>query len=340
MPIARFTLDNGRVLHRGVPVSPPRLRVTELIGEGANGAVYRAFDSTLQREVALKLWFPHKLGKQSDRALQESRKNAFVEHQRVVMVFEFDDRSSVPAMTMQLVPGRSAKQWLETNPPVGDRIQVWKQYCEALSAIYAKDTVHGDPHTGNILLHERAGAGGIDVRLTDMGASVLRADRRTFEQRECDILVETCGRLFPSMQARKYLRPEALDRHWIALRALDAAVRAETAFVRLADLVAKDEHDAYDLRGSVLNVAHLALRMPLFDLVALWHRLAAFDVTESIRREFLAVLFSGIDESGEERKESSWRSTDRFELDEVAARHERWAARWLPRQSATAIEFA
>ena len=93
-----------------------RYEIRELLGEGGMGAVYRAFDTRLEREVALKV---PRLDSATDQAvverfLREGKAAARVRHPHVCPVFDTGEIEGTYFLTMALIEGRSLAQWRKT----------------------------------------------------------------------------------------------------------------------------------------------------------------------------------------------------------------------------------
>ena len=135
-------------------------RLLETIGKGSFGVVYRAWDTKLDSEVALKLL---------DSTLQiptEARSLARVRHPNVVSVYGTDQINGRIGIWMELVKGRTLANHLQTHGQFGAReaAGIGVDLCRALAAVHAADLMHGDVKAHNVM---RA-AGGRTV-LMDFG---------------------------------------------------------------------------------------------------------------------------------------------------------------------------
>ena len=85
----------------------PLHRVVGLIGSGGMGAVYEAWDTRLERRVALKLLHPHLTAdpRDKDRLLREARLAARVEHSGAVRVYAVHEQNGSIAMEMEFLEG-------------------------------------------------------------------------------------------------------------------------------------------------------------------------------------------------------------------------------------------
>ena len=151
------------------------------IGRGAFGTVYRAFDSELHREVALKVLRPVHPGAPFDpeRALDEARRLARVSHPNVVHVFRADRAGDEVGMAMELIAGDTLAALVQQRGPfsASEAALIGMDLCRALAAVHGTDTLHGDVKAHNVI----RGAGG-RITLTDFGTSKdLSRDQRRLE---------------------------------------------------------------------------------------------------------------------------------------------------------------
>jgi protein kinase-like protein/uncharacterized protein DUF4384 len=147
------------------------LELRERLGGGAFGDVYRAWDSTLDREVALKLL---KREVSSDpslapRVVEEGRMLAKLRHPHVVTVFGADVHEGRVGVWMELIRGRSLEQQLRMQGTLGAReaALVGIDMCRALAATHRAGVLHRDVKAQNVMREE-----GGRLLLTDFGAGV------------------------------------------------------------------------------------------------------------------------------------------------------------------------
>ena len=131
------------------------LRVSEVIGEGSFGRVYRAWDTQLEREVALKLVKASGVSPAFDlaRAIKEARLLARVRHPNVVSVFGADSHAGRFGLWMELIPGRTLGQVLKMHGPmsVSEAIPIGIDLCHALAAVHGAGLLHRDVKAQNVL---------------------------------------------------------------------------------------------------------------------------------------------------------------------------------------------
>src|SRR6478609_9045085 len=102
------------------PASWGHLTITSRIASGAFGRIYRAHDSQLNRDVALKLLRGDiTLFRPVERLLSEARTLAQVRHPNVVTVHGADVRDGRAGLWMELVEGKTLDAWISTHGPMG-----------------------------------------------------------------------------------------------------------------------------------------------------------------------------------------------------------------------------
>jgi len=141
----------------------------EVLGRGAFGVVFRAFDTVLQRVVAVKVLAPAlaTTSPARKRFLREATSAAQVRHDHVVQIHAVE-KEPLPYLVMEFVPGETLQQRLDRTGPLdaAEVVTIGRQIAEGLAAAHAKGLVHRDVKPSNILLE--AGPTG-RVKLTDFG---------------------------------------------------------------------------------------------------------------------------------------------------------------------------
>lgn len=143
------------------------LELLEQVGRGSFGIVYRALDTHLHREVALKL-FPR--SSQAATVIEEGRRLARVRHPNVVTVFGADVHEGLPGIWMEFVRGKRLDLLVKEQGCFGahEAALIGRDLCRALAAIHGAGLVHRDVKAQNVMRE----AGGRIV-LMDLGASSL-----------------------------------------------------------------------------------------------------------------------------------------------------------------------
>jgi len=133
------------------------LNVLECLSETPSGAVYRARDTTLRRDVALKLLRPDASLEASEaRFLEEARRLAGVRHPNVLVVHGAASYEGRAGIWTDLLDGITLEQRLARHGPLGasEAAVIGIDLCRALSAVHAAGLTHGDVKTTNVMREE------------------------------------------------------------------------------------------------------------------------------------------------------------------------------------------
>lgn len=132
-----------------------KYKITGLLGQGGMGVVYRAYDSTIERDVAVKL-LPAELASDKsilDRFLAEAKAAGRLAHPHVVSIHEIGQHGEIYFIVMELMPGGSADDHLEKIGPYSplEATQVIADACEGLGVAHASGLIHRDIKPANLL---------------------------------------------------------------------------------------------------------------------------------------------------------------------------------------------
>ncbi|MBV1860267.1 MAG: serine/threonine-protein kinase [Nannocystaceae bacterium] len=157
-----------QTLVAGLTSLSDRYVILETVGQGAMGVVVRAFDSKLQREVALKLLHaPHVDDVCRARMVREAQAMAQLNHACVVSVYDVYSNKQSVAIAMEYIAGRSLDVWLhEEKPQWSEIVAVFSQAAQGLRAAHRAGIVHRDFKPSNVMV-------GVDGRIcvTDFGVA-------------------------------------------------------------------------------------------------------------------------------------------------------------------------
>jgi len=135
-----------------------RYDVERLIGMGGMGIVLKAFDTELNRPVAVKVLAPHLAhsGAARQRFAREAKSAAAVVHENVVPIHNVDAAGKLPFLVMQFVSGESLQERVDRGGPlaVDEVLRIGAQIAHGLSAAHEQGLVHRDVKPGNVLLEE------------------------------------------------------------------------------------------------------------------------------------------------------------------------------------------
>jgi serine/threonine protein kinase len=160
----------------GVGSQVASYRLDEILGRGGMAVVYRAFDTRLQRRVAMKILSPDLARDQEfrHRFIRESQAAAAVDHPNIIPIFEAGQFGSVLFIAMRFVEGRDVHSIIaqDGHLSVARTCSIVTQVAAALDAAHAHGLVHRDVKPANMLREPAEGSGRADhVYLSDFGLS-------------------------------------------------------------------------------------------------------------------------------------------------------------------------
>src|SRR5215813_12125317 len=127
--------------------------ITSLLGSGGMGEVYRATDTSLGRDVAIKV-LPDAFAQDPDRVARferEARTLASLNHPNIAIIHGLEKADGVRALVMELVEGPTlAERIAHGAMPVDEAMAIAKQIAEALEAAHEQGIVHRDLKPGNV----------------------------------------------------------------------------------------------------------------------------------------------------------------------------------------------
>jgi serine/threonine protein kinase len=131
--------------------------VTAQIGEGGMGQVYRATDTTLKRQVAIKI-LPPSLAANHDRLARFQREAevlASLNHPHIAAIYGLEDADGVKTLVMELVEGEDLSQRIKRGAiPIDEALPIAKQIAEALEAAHEQGIIHRDLKPANIKVRD------------------------------------------------------------------------------------------------------------------------------------------------------------------------------------------
>jgi len=144
----------------------------EEIAHGGMGTVFRAFDPTLNREVAIKVLredLAHDPKFLND-FLEEARSAAAISHPHIVQIYFVGEEASQYYIVMELLKGRTLRDIIDKDGPMDEEhaLDMTVDVIEGLRAAYRNQMIHGDIKPANIFIAEDVGA-----KILDFGLSKL-----------------------------------------------------------------------------------------------------------------------------------------------------------------------
>src|SRR5438445_8292513 len=146
-------------------------RITDKIGEGGMGEVYKAEDMKLGRPVAIKLVSGEDAAdeKAKRRLLQEARSASALSHSNIVTISSSDNHDGLGFIVMEYVEGETLKARIERGGlALPELLDLGIQLAEALAAAHSLGVIHRDIKSANLLITSRRQAKVLDFGLAKM----------------------------------------------------------------------------------------------------------------------------------------------------------------------------
>ena len=161
------------------PQAIAHYHITGKLGQGGMGQVYRAVDTKLNREVAIKV-IPENFVEDADRMARFAREAqvlASLNHPNIAAIYGLEDR----ALVMELVPGQTLAERVAGGAlPVEEALRICSQLAEALGAAHQKGIIHRDIKPANIKVTPEG-----RVKVLDFGLAKIAPEEQT-EMRATD----------------------------------------------------------------------------------------------------------------------------------------------------------
>src|SRR5437667_6614584 len=151
-----------------------KFELHQLIGEGAMGVVWKAYDSVLRRYVALKL-LPARVSRTGDireRFLREARAAGVLQHSNIVTIYDLGEAENQLFIAMELVDGRDLSAIItEHEPlPLERKLDIVIEVLEALTYAHNRGVIHRDIKPSNVRIATDGG-----IKIMDFGIARLQS---------------------------------------------------------------------------------------------------------------------------------------------------------------------
>jgi len=156
-------------------------QVLEKLGEGGMGIVYKAIDTRLDREVALKVLPPGRENwKREHRFAREAKAASALNHPNIVTIYEFDSQDGLNFFSMEYVPGATLQQVLhDRTAPLPTLLEYARQAAGAIARAHQAGIVHRDLKPGNIMITQEGVAKVLDFGLAKRSADSAHDETQT-----------------------------------------------------------------------------------------------------------------------------------------------------------------
>lgn len=167
------------------PASPSKIiagkyKILAEIGRGGMGIVYKAKDTKLKRNVALK-FLPVELTQDMEakkRFIQEAQAAAALNHPNICIIHEVDEAEDSTFIAMEFIEGQTLMDRIKSGPmEVDEVVKIATQVAEGLSEAHAKGIVHRDIKPANIMLTEKSTA-----KIMDFGIAKIESENDLTQQ--------------------------------------------------------------------------------------------------------------------------------------------------------------
>ena len=192
-------------------------QIASRIGAGGMGEVYQARDSTLNRQVAIKVLLPA-VASDPDRLARfrrEAQVLASLNHPHIAQIHGFEDADGVPALVMELVEGPTlADRIVCGGIPINEALAIASQIADALEAAHEQGIIHRDLKPANIKVREDGTvkvldfglAKGLDVP-SSAGVDVMQSPTLSPHATQTGLILGTAAYMSPEQA-----RGKAVDR--------------------------------------------------------------------------------------------------------------------------------
>ena len=146
-------------------------KITEKLGEGGMGVVYKAEDTKLERSVALKFLAAHATDDPEHKArfIREAKAAARLDHQSICSVYEIDEADGQTFLAMAFLEGQTVKDKIAERPlKLEEALNIAIQTAQGLEAAHEKSVVHRDIKSANLMVTPQG-----QVKIMDFGLAQL-----------------------------------------------------------------------------------------------------------------------------------------------------------------------
>jgi len=178
----------------------------ERIGHGGFGAVYRATQPVVEREVAVKIILPQYANHPEfiRRFEAEAQLVARLEHPHIVPLYDYWREPNVAFLVMRLLRGGGIRTVLEKGPlPVAEVLRLLEQIGRALGAAHRAGVVHRDLKPANVLLDEEQNA-----YLADFGIVKNLSNPNLEDLTQADAIIGSPAYISPEQIRSEFVRPQ------------------------------------------------------------------------------------------------------------------------------------
>jgi serine/threonine protein kinase len=193
------------------------------LGAGGMGEVFRARDTRLGRDVAIKI-FPERFSGRPElreRFEREARTISALNHARICTIYDVGHQDDVQYLVMEFLEGETLAERIQKGPlPLREIVRIGMEICEALDAAHRAWIIHRDLKPANVMLTAN-GAKLMDFGLAKASAAAFRGGNRQWTEPAFTAYVGRAGRRHDSIHvagAARRQRSRRAVRHFCARR--------------------------------------------------------------------------------------------------------------------------
>ncbi|HZH32771.1 MAG TPA: protein kinase [Pyrinomonadaceae bacterium] len=152
-------------------------RITEKLGSGGQGTVYKAVDTRLGRTLVLKVLSPELTSRESNlkRFEREAQLASSLDHPNICIIYGLHEEGGLHFITMQYIDGKNVRQLVRGRPlELRSAISITMQTADALAAAHARGVIHRDIKAGNVMVTKNGTA-----KVLDFGLAKLLDEQNT-----------------------------------------------------------------------------------------------------------------------------------------------------------------
>ena len=185
-------------------------KILEKIGQGGMGVVYRAEDTNLGREVAIKV-LPEQFTKDPQRLARferEAKLLASLNHPNIAAIYGLEEAEGIRFLSLELVPGETLAERVAKGPvPVKESLEVCRQIAEGVEAAHEKGVIHRDLKPANVKITPEG-----KVKILDFGlAKALEEEVPLADISQSPTLTEEMTRAGVILGTAAYMSPEQAE---------------------------------------------------------------------------------------------------------------------------------
>ncbi len=182
-------------------------KVIEKIGQGGMGEVYRAEDTNLSRDVAIKV-LPEQFTQDPQRLARferEAKLLASLNHPNIAAIHSFEHSEDIHFLVLELVPGETLAERVAKGPlPVEEALEICRQIAEGVEAAHEKGVIHRDLKPANVKVTPEG-----KVKILDFGlAKAFEAETPVTDISQSPTLTEEMTRAGVILGTAAYMSPE------------------------------------------------------------------------------------------------------------------------------------